>query len=200
MIDEFSATNDFLISIGPHKAGILSDLIAKEKPSTIVELGGYLGYSAILFADTMRRNHVPGQKLRFWSIEINDEFAVIARQLIGFAGLSDIVTVVVGRADNSLRRLKEDGCLEKINFLFLDHVEGLYGSDFKICEDLGLLQKGAVVVVDYVVRPGAPEYRKMAREHPRLMGVGVRGLIQPGDLEVCIEEKNCVLPTDGFPG
>lgn len=144
-----------------------------------------------MFADAMRRNQIPGQKLRAWSIEINDEFAAIARQLIEFAGLSDIVTVVVGRAKDSLRRLKEDGCLEKIGFLFLDHVEELYGSDFKACEDMGLLQKGAIVVADNVVRPGAPEYRKMAREHPRLRSVGVRGLIQPGDLEVCLGEENC---------
>lgn len=45
-----------MISIGAHKAGIMADLIAKEKPATVVELGGYLGYSAILFADAMCKN------------------------------------------------------------------------------------------------------------------------------------------------
>ncbi len=183
-IDEFSATHDFLISIGPHKAGFMSELIANEKPSTVIELGGYLGYSAILFADSMRRNQVSQQKLRVWSIEINAEFAAIARQLVGLAGLSDIVTVVVGNASDTLKNLREDGSVENVDLLFLDHVEKLYCTDFKVCEDLGLLQKGTVVVADNVVRPGAPEYREMVREHPSLRSVGVRGLIQPGDLEV----------------
>lgn len=70
--------------------------------------------------------------------------------------------------------------------LFLDHVEDLYVADFKVCEELGLLKEGALVVGDNVVRPGAPEYRKYVREHPGLSSKGVRGLIQPGDFEVCV--------------
>jgi hypothetical protein len=37
-IDEFSETHAFLISIGAHKAGVLSDFIAKEKPKIVLEL------------------------------------------------------------------------------------------------------------------------------------------------------------------
>jgi catechol O-methyltransferase len=100
-IDKFSATHEFLISIGGHKAKILSHLIAKERPSTIVELGGYLGYSAILFADTMRHEKSSHQEeLRVWSLEMSPEFAAIARKLIDLAGLSEIVTVVVGPPKN----------------------------------------------------------------------------------------------------
>jgi catechol O-methyltransferase len=80
--------------------------------------------------------------------------------------------------------LKGEGKLTDINMLFLDHAEELYVSDFKLCEQLGLLKKGAVVVADNVVRPGAPEYRELVRGCPRLRSGGVRGLIQPGDLEV----------------
>jgi catechol O-methyltransferase len=45
------------------------------------------------------------------------------------------------------------------------------------------LKKGTVIVADNVVRPGAPEYRELVRGHPGLKSEGVRGLIQPGDLE-----------------
>ncbi|KAL7930804.1 S-adenosyl-L-methionine-dependent methyltransferase [Trichoderma chlorosporum] len=187
VIDEYSAKHDFLISIGAHKAGIMSDLVAREKPQTLVELGGYLGYSAILFADAMRRNSEPGQKPRVWSLEMSSEFAAIARELVMLAGLSDIVTVVTGPAEESLRKLHKEGTLTKVDLLFLDHVEDLYVADFKVAEELGLLQQGAVIAADNVVRPGAPEYRKFVRDHPRLQSSGVKGLIQPGDLEDEIE-------------
>ncbi|OPB39522.1 catechol O-methyltransferase [Trichoderma guizhouense] len=187
VIDEFSAKHDFLISIGGHKAKIMSDLVTKENPQTLVELGGYLGYSAILFADTMRRNSKPDQQPRVLSLEMSSHFSSIARELIMLAGLSDIVKVVTGPAEESLRKLHEKGDLSKIDFLFLDHVEELYVSDFKVCEELGLLQEGAVIAADNVVKPGAPEYREYVRDHPRLESTAVVGLIQPGDLEDEIE-------------
>jgi catechol O-methyltransferase len=185
-IDEFSSTHDFLISIGAHKANILSSLISKEEPKTVVELGGYLGYSAILFADVMRRSNPSAQGLKVWSLEMNAEFASIAEKLIDIAGLSDIVTVVVGSAEESLRKLKNEERLVKADMVFLDHAEELYVADFKVCEELGLLREGTLVVADNVVRPGAPDYRALVRGHPGLKSKGVRGLIQPGDLEVCL--------------
>ncbi|KAK5987037.1 putative catechol O-methyltransferase 2 [Cladobotryum mycophilum] len=183
VIDEFSAQHDFLISIGGHKANILSNLIAEEKPQTVVELGGYLGYSAILFADAMRRNSKPDQKLRVLSLEMSAEFVSIARELIQLVGLSDIVTVVTGPAEESLRKLHKEGTLTSVDLLFLDHGEDLYVADFKVCDELGLLQKGTVIAADNVLRPGAPEYRTLVRSHPRLQSTGVMGLIQPGDFE-----------------
>lgn len=148
-----------------------------------MELGGYLGYSAILFADAMRRSN-PSQQLRVFSLELSAEFSSIARELIQLAGLSDIITVVTGPAEESLRKLHAQGTLTSLDFLFLDHGEELYPADFKVCEDLGLLHKGAVIAADNVVRPGAPEYRKLVRSHSKLQSTGVMGLIQPGDFEV----------------
>lgn len=183
-MDEFSGQHDFLINIGDHKAKILSDLLNEEKPQTLVELGGYVGYSAIQFADTMRRNSKPDTQPRVFSLEFKAEFATISRQLIELAGLSDIVTVVTGPAEDSIRKLHKEGSLSNIDFLFIDHVESLYTPDFKACEELGLLKKGAVIAADNVVRPGAPEYRAFVRSHPRLQSTGVKALIQPGDIDV----------------
>jgi catechol O-methyltransferase len=104
--------------------------------------------------------------------------------LIQLAGLSDIVTVVTGPAEESLRKLQAQGTLTSVDFLFLDHGEELYPADFKVCEELGLFHKGTVIAADNVVRPGAPEYRTLVRSHPRLQSTGVIGLIQPGDFPV----------------
>ena len=115
------------------------------------------------------------------------EFAAIATKLIALAGLSDIVKVIVGPADASLKKLVDDGELKDIDLLFLDHdpPEELYLKDFKVVEQLKLLnKKGALVVADNVVRPGAPEYRKFMRAKEGWESRGVRGLIWPGEIEV----------------
>lgn len=94
VMEEFAIQHDFLINIGSDKASKVADLIAHKQPQIFVELGGYLGYSAILFADQMRRSHPPDKKLQYWSIDLNPLFASITMNLVDLAGLSDIVKVV----------------------------------------------------------------------------------------------------------
>lgn len=184
VIDEFAAQQDFLINIGSDKAVKLCDIIAKEQPSVFVELGGYIGYSAICFGHAMRQTSKPGQNVELLSLEFDPAIADIARNLIDLAGLSDIVTVVVGSAADSLRKLHSEGVLNHVDLLFLDHVEDLYVSDFQVCESLGLLRSGALVVADNILRPGAPQYREFMRGYPKVDSWAIKGLIIPGELEV----------------
>ncbi|KAJ6013327.1 S-adenosyl-L-methionine-dependent methyltransferase [Penicillium herquei] len=183
IMDEFAAKEDFLINIGSDKGRKVHDMIKEEKPSVLVELGGYVGYSAISFGDAMRQAAGPGESVRLWSLEFDPLIASIAMNLIDLAGLSDVVKVVVGTAADSLKRLHAEGKLTNIDFLFLDHVEDLYLSDFQVCEELKLLRSGALVVADNVVRPGAPKYREHIRQHPGVESWGVKGLIMPGEFE-----------------
>ncbi len=183
-IDDFSYREDFLISVGPDKARILRELITEKPPTVLVELGGYLGYSSILFADTIRRSLPAGTPFRVWSIEADPLFASIAMNLIDLAGLSDVVKVVTGKAEETIRRLKAEDALKNIDVLFIDHVEKLYEADLKVVEELHLLSPGSRIWADNVVIPGAPEYLKYVRSHPKLESKGVRGLIIPGEFEV----------------
>jgi catechol O-methyltransferase len=183
-IDAYSFAHEFLISIGKHKVDVITGYIEKEKPKVVVELGGYLGYSAIFFADALRRVLPAGERFHVWSLEFEAKFAAIAEKLIDIAGLKEYVTVVVGPAEESLKRLQQQGDVEKVDMLFLDHVENLYIPDFNTCRSLGLFKKGSLIIADNVVRPGAPEYRELVRSDPKLSSEGVRGLIQPGNYEV----------------
>lgn len=198
-LDEFSRTEDFLISVGPQKAGILRDLIEMEQPRVLVELGGYLGYSAILFADQLRRcSNNPSstaredQTPRVWSIEADPVFAGFIMSLADLAGLNDIIRVVPGTAEESLRSLQRAGELSHVDFLFLDHSEDLYSADLKVCEEIGILGPGSLIVADNVVRPGAPDYRNFVRNHPKLDSRGIPCLIVPGDIEVSFPPDSAV--------
>lgn len=133
----------------------------------------------------MKRAHPGLSGPKVWSLELSAEFAAIAVQLVALAGLSDIVSVVVGTADESLSKLYIESKISAggVDLLFLDHSEELYAADFKVCEGLGLFKEGSVVVADNVVRPGAPKHRALVRNLKGWKSEGVRGLIQPGDLE-----------------
>ena len=185
-MDAFARDEDFLINIGLHKADILAGLVAERKPRVIVELGGYVGYSALLFGEVARKAAAAAGRAapRVLSIEAEPLFAAIAMSLVDLAGLSDVVRVVTGKASGEVRRLQAAKELEAVDLLFLDHVEKLYLADFEECRKLGLLQSGAMVVADNVLVPGAPEYREYVRAQPDLESHGVVGLIIPGDKKV----------------
>ena len=190
VMDEFAAKQDFLINIGSDKGDKVRQMVEKEKPTVLVEFGGYVGYSAIFFADAMRRAAASADGLRLWSLEFDPLIASIAMNLIDLAGLSDIVKVVVGPAADSLERLKKEGKVTDVDFVFLDHCEELYVQDLKVCVDLGLLKSGSLVVADNVVRPGAPAYREYVRQNEKFESWGVKGLIMPGSYEVCLVDES----------
>lgn len=158
-IDEYARTKKFLMNVGEDKGKIVTDLIADVKPETMVELGGYVGYSAILFGDAVRR--AGGRQ--YFSLERNPEFAAVIMSLVELAGLSDVVKVVVGRSGDSLERLHKDGTLQQIDLLFLDHYKPAYTTDLKLCEQLGLVKPGSVLAADNVIKPGNPPYLEYVR-------------------------------------
>ncbi|KAL2818232.1 S-adenosyl-L-methionine-dependent methyltransferase [Aspergillus cavernicola] len=160
-IDEFGHTQDFLMNVGKHKGKIVSDLIAKQRPQTVLEIGGYVGYSAIMFGDALRK--AGGQK--YVSLEMNPKFASIARALIDVAGLGEFVQVLEGPCRGSLRKLARDNSTDSKawDMIFLDHSKISYLNDLKLCEELGLVAPGSIVIADDMSRPGNPAYSEYVR-------------------------------------
>ena len=64
---------------------ILDSVVSEVNPATVLELGTYCGYSTVRIASLLP----PHAKLI--TLEFNPEFAVIARQVIAWAGLEDKV-------------------------------------------------------------------------------------------------------------
>lgn len=143
-IDEYGKTKKYLMNVGEHKSKIVVDLIKAVKPRTMVELGGYVGYSAIAFGAAFKE----AGGTEYYSLEYNPEFGAVIASLIDLAGLHDVVRVEIGPASSSLRRLHAEGTLKKIDLMFLDHVKPLYTPDLKLCEELGLVGVGSVLAAD----------------------------------------------------
>lgn len=86
------------------------------------------------------------------------------RTLVALAGLDDIVEVVVGQSSESIKTMfgiQTAG--NKVDMLFLDHHKPMYIQDLKICESLGVVGQGTVLVADNVIYPGNPQYLKYVR-------------------------------------
>lgn len=70
-------------------------------PATVLELGTYCGYSAVRIAVLLP----PGAKLI--TLEFNPDFAVIARQVIAWAGLEEKVHSFSSSSKNEMLYIEE---------------------------------------------------------------------------------------------
>lgn len=64
---------------------IVDAVVREQRPSVLLELGAYCGYSAV----RMGRLLAPGARLL--TIELNPDYAAITQQMLDFAGLQDRV-------------------------------------------------------------------------------------------------------------
>lgn len=134
---ESAAPRQGLPIIGPKRGKLLDDVVLKHRPSTILEVGTLVGYSAI----RMGRHLTGGQKIT--CVEVSETMARIARKNFEKAGLSDRIEVVVGDAVDVLPTLRGS-----FDMVFLDANKDDYIIYLRAIEHL--LHKGSVVVADNV--------------------------------------------------
>lgn len=156
-IDEFAYEHSFLINVGDEKGAILDAALARVAAKHVLELGAYVGYSALRIA----RKLPPGGRLT--SIEWSPANAAIARSIIEHAGASDRVDVVVGSLGDGGKTvdcLRNEHALShgRLDLVFVDHDKDAYVPDVELLLELGWLREGAIVVADNVLTPGAPAY------------------------------------------
>jgi predicted O-methyltransferase YrrM len=145
------AIREHLPSVGPIKAKIISAIIQKYKPTTILEIGTLHGYSAILMAADLLpvndddNNNKIDEKLV--TIEIDKNLTNIAKKNIDNAGLSNKIEVICGNALDVIPTL--DGY--KFDLIFLDAVKNEYLQYLRLIEAKDLLKEGTIVVADNVI-------------------------------------------------
>ncbi|TVY87203.1 Catechol O-methyltransferase [Lachnellula willkommii] len=162
-IDEYARTQKYLMNVGEDKGSIITAIIRKRRPSIMLELGGYCGYSTILFASEARS--AGGKK--YYSLERSPKFAANITALVAFAGLGSFVDVLVGSSNESIQRLHASGQVRTIDMMFLDHYKPAYTTDLKLCEALGMVGENTVLAADNVIQPGNPPYLKYVRSSVR---------------------------------
>jgi predicted O-methyltransferase YrrM len=139
---EHIAIRDHLPSIGPVKGKIISDIIEKYRPTSILEIGTLHGYSAILMG-----NLLPDDGGKLVTIEIDKNLANIAGNNIDKAGLSDKIQVICGDAIDVIPTLAD----YKFEMVFLDAIKSEYLNYLRSIEQKNLMREESVVVADNVI-------------------------------------------------
>ncbi len=129
----------FLMNVGPEKGEILRDRLVKSKPNNVIELGTFIGYSAVLISSTI------GEKSKLTSIDSDSHSIEIAKELINFAGLDDKVNLMHGSAEEIIPELNFNA-----DFVFIDHAKKKYLTDLKLLEAEGIINKNCTVFADNV--------------------------------------------------
>jgi catechol O-methyltransferase len=157
-----------MYKLSPQKANVLKNTILKYNPQTILELGTFLGYSALNVASVM------SPKSMLISIEGNTDNAAVAKHILSKALgsykinssvriVNDISTQVLQNI-TSLRTEFQDmrststGTPLKFDLVFMDHDKDCYTKDLMLLEQQDLLADQCIIVADNVVFPGAPGY------------------------------------------
>jgi catechol O-methyltransferase len=166
-----------MMTFQPSKIAIAKDILKAQTPypKIFLELGCYVGSSAVAWGALIKElnaGDLTGCKI--YTCELEPSIAKIAQDIIELAGLNDTVEVVVGNSTDSIKMLKNEGKIDHIDVLFIDHWEEFYLPDLMVCEDEGLLGKGAVVLADNVDIPGAPKYLEYVQRGGRGAEGGVK--------------------------
>jgi catechol O-methyltransferase len=161
-IDEFAYEQSFLINVGDEKGALLDAAVQRANPTLALELGTYVGYSALRIARA-----APNAKV--YSVELAEANAANARRIWDHAGVGDRVTCVVGTIGDGGTTLDALAAAPgfgagALDFVFIDHDKSAYLTDLQSLVDRGWLHIGSIVVADNVKLPGAPKYRAYMRE------------------------------------
>lgn len=135
------AKKQSLPSIGPVKGKILTSVISKYKPKTILEIGTLHGYSAILMA-----NMLPDDG-KLITIEKDTNLFSIAMKNVEDAGLSHIIEVINVDGLKGIPLLQK----QKFNLMFLDAIKSDYLKYLNLAEKNNLLSDRVVIVADNVL-------------------------------------------------
>ncbi len=132
------------ISIAAGYGRLLTLLVKMSNASNLLEIGALGGYSGICLARGL------GPDGTLLSLEINGEYAEIAKAHLQAAGLGNKVSYRIGDAKDSLKLLKEKG--QRFDFFFIDADKGGYPQYLSSAIELAL--PGAIIVGDNALLGG----------------------------------------------
>ena len=137
-LDRFAREDRFLMNVGPEKGLLLVEELAKIGPNArVLELGSFVGYSAILMAQQL------SDAGRIVSIDVSPESTDVSRAMASLAGVDKRIEFLTGSANERL-----DTLAGPFDLVFLDHWKDLYLPDTEKILARGLLEHGGVIVAD----------------------------------------------------
>ena len=167
------------IAVTPMQGQLLNLMVQMHGAKRVLELGTLGGYSTICMARALPED---GELV---TLELEPRHAEVARRNIDGAGLGDKVDIRVGLALDSLKAMVAAGEVP-FDFVFMDANKDGYPA--YLAEILKLVEKGAVIIADNVIRDGAVldeasaepyvvgirRFNEMVQAEPRLTAAAVQ--------------------------
>jgi len=153
-VEQFAESRSMWLKITAwEKATVVHEVARLSVPGVVVEIGAYIGYSAMNLGRAVREHGG-----RVASIEVDPIHATIVRNMVEYAGLTDTVDVWTGFCYDVFPHLLREYGPASIGMVFMDQKGTRFHTDLERLRELGLLADGAVVLADNVLKPGAPLY------------------------------------------
>lgn len=145
-LDSSKAAGLPTINVSPAQGKLLHMLARMQGARSILELGTLGGYSTIWLARALP----PAGHLL--SLEIDPTRAELARANVARAGLASAVEIKLGRAEDTLQKLVNEGHAP-FDLVFIDADKPGYAEYLKW--SLKLSRPGTLIIADNVIRKGA---------------------------------------------
>ena len=129
---------------------VIKDILIKEKPRNILEIGTATGYSAICFATILLENQAEENsqsRIKIDTIELDEQRAQEAIENIAVMNLSESINVIQGNAVEILPTLSN-----KYDMVFIDAAKGKYPIFLK--EAIRMSRKGTTIIADNILYKG----------------------------------------------
>lgn len=120
---------------------VIDEILSKDKPEKILEIGTAVGYSAICFSKYLKENG------RIDTIEREEDRVIQAKENIQRAEVEKRINVLFGDAVEILPTLKD-----KYDVIFIDAAKGKY--PFFLKEALRMLNSNGIILADNVLYKG----------------------------------------------
>ena len=129
---------------------LLNFLVRLTRARRILEIGMFTGYSALAMAEALPED---GMVL---ACEIDATVAAFARSCFDESPAGDRISVAVGPAMKTLRRLASDGTVEPFDLVFIDADKAGYCGYLDLLLDSALLADDGLIAVDNTLMQGQP--------------------------------------------
>ena len=120
---------------------VIDEILSKDKPEKILEIGTAVGYSAICFSKYLKENG------RIDTIEREEDRVIQAKENIQRAEVEKKINILFGDAVEILPTLKD-----KYDVIFIDAAKGKY--PFFLKEALRMLNSNGIILADNVLYKG----------------------------------------------
>ena len=120
---------------------VVAEILKKERPNRILEIGTAVGYSAICFSEYL------GQEGRIDTIERDSDRVKEARENIKKAEVEDKICIYEGDAVEILPTLNDE-----YDIIFIDAAKGKY--PFFLSEAIRLSHIGSIIIADNILYKG----------------------------------------------